>query len=84
MTAPAGISIPEGTYVLFDTGRTAVNGNLIAVQVGKDKVVTFKKIIFDGGKKCLKALNPIWPSILEIKNSYRIIGIAIETKLKLL
>ncbi len=24
MTAPLGLSIPEGTYVLFDTGREAV------------------------------------------------------------
>lgn len=84
MTAPSGISIPEGTYVLFDTGRTAMNGNLIAVQVGKDKVVTFKKIIFDGSKKYLKALNPIWPTILEFSSNFRIIGVAVETKMKLL
>lgn len=30
MTAPIGLSIPAGTYVLFDTGREAVNGSLIS------------------------------------------------------
>ncbi len=29
MTAPVGLSIPEGTFVLFDTGREPINGSLV-------------------------------------------------------
>ncbi|WP_249213395.1 LexA family transcriptional regulator [Tatumella sp. JGM118] len=84
MTSPSGVSIPEGTYVLFDTGREARNGNLVAIRISDDTAVTFKKLILDGRKKYLKALNPIWPSISEIEGEYRVVGVAVETKMKLL
>lgn len=82
MTAPAGLSIPEGTYVLFDTGREPVNGSLVIAKLSDSNEATFKKLIIDGDQKYLKGLNPQWP-LVPINGNCRIIGVAIETKLRL-
>lgn len=42
MTAPVGLSIPEGTYVLFDTGREPVNGSLVIAKLSESNEATFK------------------------------------------
>lgn len=83
MTAPLGLSIPEGTFVLFDTGREAVNGNLVIAKLVDDNEATFKKLVIDGNQKFLKGLNPQWP-MMPINGNCRIIGVAIETKTRLL
>lgn len=82
MTAPTGISIPEGTYVLFDTGREPVNGNLVIAKLVDDNEATFKKLVIDGGQKYLKGLNPHWP-LVPINGNCKIIGVAVETKMRL-
>lgn len=82
MTAPAGLSIPEGTFVLFDTGREAINGSLVIAKLSDSNEATFKKLVIDGGQKYLKGLNPQWP-LVSINGNCRIIGVAIETKLRL-
>jgi len=83
MTSPMGLSIPEGTFVLFDTGREAANGNLVIAKLVDDNEATFKKLIIDGAQKYLKGLNPQWP-LIPIDGNCRIIGVAIETKLRLI
>lgn len=83
MTAPVGLSIPEGTFVLFDTGREAANGNLVIAKLTDSNEATFKKFIIDGGQRYLKGLNPAWP-LVPINGNCRIIGVAVETKLRLL
>ncbi|ATA26786.1 peptidase S24 [Brenneria goodwinii] len=83
MTSPSGLSIPEGTLVLFDTGRDAVNGSLVVAKLTDSNEATFKKLIIDGGVRYLKGLNPAWP-MREINGNCRIIGVAVETKLRLI
>ena len=82
MTAPVGLSVPEGTFVLFDTGREPVNGSLVIAKLSDSNEATFKKLIVDGGQKYLKGLNPAWP-LVPVNGNCKIIGVAIETKLKL-
>lgn len=83
MTAPVGLSVPEGTYVLFDTGRDPVNGSLVIAKLSDTNEATFKKLIIDGGQKYLKGLNPQWP-LVPINGNCRIIGVGVETKLRLI
>lgn len=83
MTAPMGLSIPEGTFVLFDTGRDAANGNLVVAKLEDDNEATFKKLIVDGSQRYLKGLNPQWP-LVSINGNCKIIGVAVETKMRLL
>ncbi len=83
MTAPLGLSIPEGTYALFDTCRKAVSGDLVIAKLNGASEATFKKYVEDAGEKYLKGLNPAWPMFV-IKDDYEIIGVAVETKLRLI
>ncbi len=78
MTAPTGLSIPENTLVLFDTGREAINGSLVIAKLTDVNEATFKKLIIDGGQRYLRGLNPAWP-LLPINGNCRIIGVAIQT-----
>ena len=82
MTAPMGLSIPEGTFVLFDTGREPVNGSLVVAKLVDDNQATFKKLVIDGSQRYLRGLNPQWPMV-PINGNCRIIGVAIETKMRL-
>ncbi|STD04966.1 Uncharacterized HTH-type transcriptional regulator CBU_1416 [Cronobacter sakazakii] len=83
MTAPVGLSIPEGTFVLFDTGREPINGSLVIAKLSDSNEATFKKLIIDGGQRYLKGLNPAWP-LVPVNGNCRVIGVAIETKLRLI
>ena len=82
MTAPIGLSIPAGTFVLFDTGREAINGSLVVAKLTDDNEATFKKLIIDGSQKYLKGLNPQWPMI-PVNGNCKVLGVAIETKMRL-
>lgn len=83
MTAPIGLSIPAGTFVLFDTGREAINGSLVVAKLTDDNEATFKKLIIDGSQKYLKGLNPQWPMV-PVNGNCKVLGVAIETKLRLI
>ena len=82
MTSSAGLSVPEGTFVLFDTGRDPINGSLVIAKLVDDNEATFKKLVIDGSQKYLKGLNPQWP-LTPINGNCKIIGVAIETKMRL-
>ncbi|QMV54147.1 LexA family protein [Ewingella americana] len=82
MTAPTGLSIPEGTFVLFDTGRDPVNNSLVIAKLSDSNEATFKRLVIDAGQRYLKGLNPQWP-LIPINGNCRIIGVAVETKLRL-
>lgn len=82
MTAPMGLSIPEGTFVLFDTAREAINGSLVVAKLSDSNEATFKRLVIDGSQRYLKGLNPSWPMI-PINGNCRIIGVAVETKMRL-
>ena len=81
MTAPTGVSVPQGSYVLFDTGREAINGSLVVAKMSDVNEVTFKKLAIEGGQRYLKGLNPNWP-IITINGNCKIIGVAVESKMR--
>lgn len=68
--------------MLFDTGREPVNGSLVIAKLVDDNEATFKKLIIEGSTKYLKGLNPAWP-LTPINGNCKIIGVAIETKMRL-
>ncbi len=82
MTAPIGLSIPAGTFVLFDTRREAINNSLVVAKLSDSNEATFKRLIIDGSAKYLRGLNPAWP-MTPINGNCHIIGVAVETKLRL-
>lgn len=82
MTAPTGRSIPEGTLILIDPEREAVNGSLVVAKLENENEATFKQYVQDAGQHYLKPLNPNY-RMLMIDKTCRIIGVAIEAKLQL-
>jgi SOS-response transcriptional repressor LexA len=82
MTAPAGLSIPEGMLVLFDTGKEPINGSLVIAKITEANEATFKKLVIDGGQKYLKGLNPAYPAV-PINGNCRIIGVAVQSLMRL-
>lgn len=81
MTAPIGQSIPEGHFVLVDTGREAKNGSLVVAKLTDANEATFKKLVIDGNQRYLKGLNPAWP-LTPIDGNCRIIGVVVESKVR--
>ncbi|GAA0567650.1 LexA family transcriptional regulator [Halomonas salifodinae] len=82
MTAPAGVSIPQGMMILVDPEVEAVNGSLVVAQVDGGAEATFKKLVIDGGARYLKPLNPAYP-VISINGNCEIVGVVVEAKMKL-
>lgn len=82
MTAPTGVSIPEGMMILVDTGVPAVNGSLVIASISDGEEATFKKLVIDGGVNYLKPLNPAYP-VITCSAGCEIVGTVIEARLKL-
>lgn len=83
MTSLTGVSIPEGMLVLVDTEREHENGSLVVAKLTDVNEATFKKFVRDSGQEFLKPLNPNYP-MMTINGNCRIIGVAVDAKLKLI
>ncbi|MCX8596773.1 helix-turn-helix domain-containing protein [Gilliamella sp. B3486] len=82
MTAPSGLSIPEGMLILVDPSIKPKSNKLVIAKLKNDSEATFKQYVEDAGKKFLVSLNPSWP-IIEIDDSCTIIGVVVEAKIEL-
>lgn len=82
MTAPSGQSIPEGMFVLVDTGIHPEPGNLVVAKLDSEDKATFKKLVSDAGQLYLKPLNPAY-RMIPIDGNCRLIGVVKEAKMKL-
>lgn len=82
MTAPFGLSFPEGTLVLVDPEREFKSGSFVVAKLTDVNEATFKKLVIDAGVKLLKPLNPAYPT-LQINDNCRIVGVVVDAKLKL-
>lgn len=82
MTAPAGVSVPEGSLILVDPEVPADSGRLVVAKLTDSSEVTFKKLVIDGGQKFLKPLNPSYP-VLPINANCRIVGVVVESRQQL-
>lgn len=81
MTAPVGMSIPEGHLILVDPDQEAENGSLVVAKLTDSDEVTFKKLVIDAGQKYLKPLNPAYETV-KINGNCRIVGVVREAKVK--
>ncbi|HBR3463180.1 LexA family transcriptional regulator [Klebsiella pneumoniae] len=80
MTAPAGLSIPEGMVILVDPEVEPRNGKLVVAKLEGENEATFKKLVIDAGRKFLKPLNPQYP-MLEVNGNCKIIGVVVDAKI---
>lgn len=82
MTAPTGVSVPEGMMILVDTEADVKPGKLVIAKLTNSNEATFKKLVEDGGIRYLKPLNPEY-KMVECDQSCRIIGVAVRMTGKL-
>ncbi|OSM00242.1 putative HTH-type transcriptional regulator for conjugative element SXT [Magnetofaba australis IT-1] len=52
---------PEGSIILVDPARQAVNNSLVVARLDDEMQATFKQLIIEGGQYLLKPLNPRYP-----------------------
>ncbi|MGM8850005.1 helix-turn-helix domain-containing protein [Salinicola halophyticus] len=81
MSAPVGNapSLPPDTLVLFDTGLTDSLCKVVLSSLSMSREPVMRRLIEDGGKRYLQALNPSYPLIL-LENTSQILAIAVESK----
>lgn len=82
MTSPTRPSIPEGHFILVDTGLVPQPGDLVVAKLDTEEKATFKKLVSDAGQLYLKPLNPAY-RMIPIDGNCRLIGVVKEAKMKL-
>lgn len=80
MTAPSGLSIPEGMVILVDPAVEPISGKLVVAKIDTDNEATFKQYIVDAGNHYLKPLNPQY-RMTAINGNCRIIGVVVDAKI---
>ena len=81
MTAPTGLSIPEGMSILVDPAVEAVPGKLVIAQLPGSSDATFRKLIEESGQQYLVPLNPTYPKTLYTEQC-RIIGVVVQATIR--
>lgn len=71
-------SFQEGDLIFVDPDEQSKNGSLVVVRLDNEKEATFKKLVIEGDKKYLRALNPAWPEpIIHVDDDATICGVVI-------
>jgi len=66
----------DGDIIYVDPDRQPINGSHVVVRLAQSNEATFKKLVMDGGKVYLQALNPDWPErIIQINGDAEIVGV---------
>ncbi|MGE8153391.1 LexA family protein [Pseudomonas vancouverensis] len=81
MTAPSGLSIPEGMLILVDPEVDAAPGKLVIAQWPDSREAIFRKLLEEGGQRYLVPLNPTYPKAL-YTDECRIIGVVVQATVK--
>lgn len=79
MTAPTGVTFPEGMSILINPEKEPYpNCYVIAKHKGTNET-TFKRYVTDLGRSYLKPLNPQYPMI-ELNGDCEIIGVVVDAR----
>lgn len=69
----------EGDIIIVDPERDAKHGDYVVIRLDDDDTATFKQLVIEGGKKFLKAVNPIWtPQLQPINGNATLCGVVIS------
>lgn len=77
MTAPVGVSIPQGMMILVDPDLEAEPGKMVIARTPESEAATFRQLIEESGQRYLKPLNPTYPKTL-FDEQCRIIGVVVQ------
>lgn len=79
MSDPTGeYSFNDGEIIFVDPMREARHKSFVVVRMEDDQEATFKRLIQEGDRKYLMALNPNWPNrVIEFKGKATLSGVVI-------
>ncbi len=80
MTAPTGLSVPEGYIIVIDPDprRAATQGDLVVARISDQQEIVFKQLAMEDGRICLRPLNPQHPPIFD---TFEVLGKVIQVML---
>ncbi|MFQ6572073.1 S24 family peptidase [Pseudomonas sp. UM16] len=81
MTAPMGLSVPQGMLILVDSGLDAEPGTLVIARSPDSKIPVFRQLIEEGGQGYLKPLNPTYPKALFTQQT-QVLGVVVQALVK--
>lgn len=81
MTAPVGLSVPEGMLILVDSGVAAEPGKLLIARSPDSTATVFRQLIEEGGQRYLKPLNPTYPKALFTEQT-EVLGVVVQALVK--
>ena len=71
-------SFDDGDIIFVDPDRGATHRSLVVARLDDENQATFKRLLIDGDKKMLEALNPAWPNrIFQVNGNATICGVVI-------
>lgn len=71
-------SFEDGDIIFVDPDRHAAHRSLVIARLDDEHQTTFKRLLIDGDKTMLEALNPAWPNrIFQVNNNATICGVVI-------
>lgn len=69
-------SFQDGDIVYVDPDRQPENGTLVIAKLTDSQEATFKRLVIEGEKRYLQALNPSWPNrVMPINGDCAIVGV---------
>lgn len=79
MFNPSGSpSVPAGHIIYVDPDRQPAHGNLVVAKLPSAGDATFKRLLVEGGRYFLEALNPSWPNrIMPLPEGGEIVGVVV-------
>lgn len=81
MTAPMGLSIPQGMLILVDPDIEVEPGKMVVVRTPGAESAMFRQLIEDSGQRYLKPLNPTYPKVL-FDEGCRVLGVVVQATTK--
>lgn len=80
MHAPAGPAFPAGSLIFIAPNQEAQPGDFVVGYQNDPSKPTFKKLVTDGERRYLRALNPQIPA-MEIQDGFTVIGVVTSSVL---
>ncbi|MEF8708268.1 MAG: LexA family transcriptional regulator [Candidatus Accumulibacter propinquus] len=71
-------SFADGDLIFVDPDRDAMHGSMVVVRLDDKREATFKRLVIEGDRRYLRALNPAWPDpIIQINGNATLCGVVI-------
>ena len=70
---------PQGTLLVVDRQKPPRNLSYVIIQENESSMASLKRFILDGDTPYLKSIDPSFPSVKYDPNSFRIIGVVLQS-----